>query len=160
MGAKYLKKDWDFEKDPSFYGELALLEAQEVIARLMAENNVSESKLAKRLGKPKSYVEEILSEGQKLTLKALGRICFALGARPRFASCHIEEPEKSWHFPEYFLQNHAKAYSSWTDPFPIAAPPEEGLDNIRQQLGSGPGYCFQKENQIINNTENYIAKAA
>ena len=89
--SRYLKKEWDFENDPCFYEELALLEAQETIASLMKDKEVSKTELARRLGQSKSHITELLSEGRNLTLKTLGRICFFLGAELRFKPVSIEE---------------------------------------------------------------------
>ena len=89
--SRYLKKERDFENNPSFYEELTLLEAQETIAKLMEDNKISKTALAKRLGQSKAHVTELLSEGRNLTLKTLGRICFFLGAELRFSSAPIEE---------------------------------------------------------------------
>ncbi len=153
MGKKYFKGDWDFENDPSFYEELVLLEAQETIASLMAENNVSKTKLAERLGKPKSYVKEILSEGRGLTLKNFGRICFFLGAKLSFASYPIEEPANSWQFPENLPRSHMKTRGSWKAPSSISRELEEELDNSSQEIKNSRGYCFQKATPTINDIE-------
>ena len=50
---------------------------------LMLENlSVSKAELARRLGKSKSYVTQILSGTRNMTLGSFSDICFALGFKP------------------------------------------------------------------------------
>lgn len=73
-----------FKKDPLFYEELAILKAQETIAKLMKKNNISKTKLASLLNQSKAHITEILSSGRNLTLRTFARICFHLKAEIDF----------------------------------------------------------------------------
>ena len=81
---KYPKTAKAFKRDPLFYEELTLLKAQEKIAELMKENNISKTELAALLNQSKAHVTELLSDGRNLTLKTFGRICFHLNAELDF----------------------------------------------------------------------------
>ncbi len=54
--------------------------------------DVSKKELARRLGKSRSYVTQILSGSRNMTLGTLSDICFALGVKPRVT---IQE-ESAW----------------------------------------------------------------
>jgi len=53
---------------------------------------VSKKELARRLGKSRSFVTQILSGARNMTLGSLSDICVALGAKPKI-SLSIELPE-------------------------------------------------------------------
>ena len=57
--------------------------AAELIARLMAEQAVSRAELARRLGKSRAWVTQLLSGKGNLTVKTLAEAAFALGAELR-----------------------------------------------------------------------------
>ena len=80
-----------YKNDSSFYEELTLLKAQEKIAELMENNNVSKAELAKRLNQSKAHVTELLSEGRNLTLKTFARVCFHLNTEIDFKTYLIGE---------------------------------------------------------------------
>lgn len=67
-------------KTPEFYEEMLLLTAQELIAQLMSDQEVSKADLARALNKTKAHVTSLLSDGRNLTLKSLANVCYHLGA--------------------------------------------------------------------------------
>ena len=82
--SSYPKSTKDFKNDPIFYEELAILKAQEKIAELMENNNISKTELAKSLNQSKAHITELLSDGRNLTLRTFARICFHLNAEIDF----------------------------------------------------------------------------
>ena len=86
---KYPKSVKDFEKNPGFYEELAILKAQEKIAELMAGSNTKRTQLATLLKQSKAHVTELLSEGRNLTLRTFARVCFHLGVEVDFHTRRI-----------------------------------------------------------------------
>jgi transcriptional regulator with XRE-family HTH domain len=63
--------------------EELILDATETICMVMSENNISRSELAKRLGKSRAFVTQILSGGRNLTLRTLSDVADALDCRTR-----------------------------------------------------------------------------
>ena len=63
----------------------------------MEELNISKVDLAKRLGKSKSYVTQMLSGSRNMTLSTLSDICFALGFKPEVKiPVKPVEPTTTW----------------------------------------------------------------
>ncbi len=83
-----------YKNDPEFYEELTLLKAQEKIAELMKNSNISKAELAGRLNQSKAHVTELLSEGRNLTLKTFARVCFYLNSEIDFQTYLIGEKYK------------------------------------------------------------------
>lgn len=63
----------------------------------MEQMSVTKQELARRLGKSRSYVTQLLSGARNMTLGSLADICFALDIEPqvRFHRSGDEEAEKS-----------------------------------------------------------------
>ncbi|MCZ2150600.1 MAG: helix-turn-helix transcriptional regulator [Bryobacterales bacterium] len=57
-----------------------MTEASEMIARLMAERNVSRADLARKLNKSRAWVTQLLSGKANVTIRTLGEVVYALGA--------------------------------------------------------------------------------
>lgn len=49
---------------------------------IMEDNKITKQELARRLGKSKSFVTQVLSGARNMTLGTLSDICFALGFKP------------------------------------------------------------------------------
>lgn len=79
----------DFQKSQSFYEELTILKAQDLIAELMEKENKTKADLARNLGQSKAHVTDILSEDRNLTLKTLAKVCFQLGSEVEFSAKSI-----------------------------------------------------------------------
>jgi transcriptional regulator with XRE-family HTH domain len=71
-------------EDPEFRRlltiEALVAEASEMIARLMAEQNVSKADLARRLGKSRAWVTQLLSGKANMTVRTLAEVVYALDA--------------------------------------------------------------------------------
>jgi transcriptional regulator with XRE-family HTH domain len=71
-------------EDPEFRRllsvEALVAEASEVIARLMAEQNVSKADLARRLNKSRAWVTQLLSGKANMTVRTLAEVVYALDA--------------------------------------------------------------------------------
>jgi transcriptional regulator with XRE-family HTH domain len=71
-------------EDPEFQrllaGEALAAEAAEVIARLMAEQNVSKADLARRLNKSRAWVTQLLSGRTNMTIRTLADVIYTLDA--------------------------------------------------------------------------------
>lgn len=50
---------------------------------MLEDLNISKAELARRLGKSKSYVTQVLSGSRNMTLGSFSDICFALGFKPK-----------------------------------------------------------------------------
>jgi len=59
--------------------EELILEVTEALARALEEQGLQKQELAKRLGKTKGYVTQLLSGGKNLTLRTLAAVADALG---------------------------------------------------------------------------------
>jgi transcriptional regulator with XRE-family HTH domain len=59
--------------------EGAITEASELVARLMAEAGITKAELARRLGKSRAYVTQLLG-GTNMTVRTLAEVAFELGA--------------------------------------------------------------------------------
>jgi transcriptional regulator with XRE-family HTH domain len=64
-----------------FQQEELILEATELLATIMAENQVTKADLARRLRKSKAFITQCLNGGQNLTLRTLADLFGALGYR-------------------------------------------------------------------------------
>lgn len=60
--------------------------AAELIARLMADQAVSRAEFARRLGKSRAWVTQLLSGKGNLTVKTLAEAAFVLGSELRLES--------------------------------------------------------------------------
>jgi transcriptional regulator with XRE-family HTH domain len=71
-------------EDPEFRRLLAIealvAESSEVIARLMADQNVSKADLARRLNKSRAWVTQLLSGKANMTVRTLAEVVYALDA--------------------------------------------------------------------------------
>jgi len=61
-----------------------ILEVLEGFSGALAVEDISKTDLAKRLGKTKGFVSQILSGGRNLTLRTIADVCWALGYAPHF----------------------------------------------------------------------------
>ena len=71
-------------EDPEFRRLLSIealvAEASEVIAKLMAEQNLSKADLARRLNKSRAWVTQLLSGKANMTVRTLADVAYTLGA--------------------------------------------------------------------------------
>lgn len=74
--ADKLQKDPELQK--FYYQEQLILEVTELIAKLMQKYKVSKSELAKRLGKGRSYVTQLLDGTSNMTLRTISDVFVVL----------------------------------------------------------------------------------
>jgi len=77
--SEYKKKSTDAVAVKLEKQEQLLFDATELISRAMVQQNVSKSELAKRIGKSKAYVTQVLSGQTNMTLRTLSDLAEALG---------------------------------------------------------------------------------
>ncbi len=67
-----------------------ILEAGEFIARLMQQQQVTKAELARRLGKSRAYITQMLNGSANLTLRTLAEVAYALGAEVKLEALPVE----------------------------------------------------------------------
>lgn len=65
-------------------------EAGEFIARLMQERKVTKAELARRLGRSRAYITQMLSGSTNLTVRTLAEVAYALGAEVRLEAVPLQ----------------------------------------------------------------------
>ncbi|MEC6831250.1 helix-turn-helix domain-containing protein [Photobacterium toruni] len=65
---------------------------------MLDELNISKTELARRLGKSKSYISQILNGSRNMTLGSFSDICFALNFKPeiKIPVKPVEQVKSSW----------------------------------------------------------------
>ncbi|WP_062267061.1 helix-turn-helix transcriptional regulator [Endozoicomonas arenosclerae] len=116
---KYLE-DWVNKSDHNqriCAQEDLIMNVTEDLLVAMEGSGMTKSDLAKRLGKSKSFVTQILSGARNMTLKTLSDICFVLNIEPNFnlnnSDCHPMS-KSGWEDEECFTNVRPlkrKAYS-------------------------------------------------
>lgn len=76
----------DIEKDPAIQEEIALLEAQELIAGLMKKQGINNRELSRKMGVSPPYITQMLSSGRNLTIRTLSKALFHLNSKVSFQS--------------------------------------------------------------------------
>ena len=84
-----------FKKDPDnlrlLKQEELILDITEYICEIMEKENVCRTELAKKMGKSKGFITQILNGGRNLTLRTLSDIMLALGYTIEIAPSKISE---------------------------------------------------------------------
>jgi transcriptional regulator with XRE-family HTH domain len=92
--------------------ESLVVEASETIARVMAEQKVNKAELARRLGKSRAWVTQLLSGTTNMTVRTLAEVSHELGfeiklqAQPTGASASREKTEGGWKPVLYTLEGY------------------------------------------------------
>ncbi|OCH42322.1 helix-turn-helix domain-containing protein [Aliivibrio fischeri] len=99
-------RDMFYQKDTCFSNAEERADAREDLVFNVTEDllvmldelNISKADLAKRLGKSKSYITQMLSGSRNMTLGSFSDICFALGFKPeiKIPVKPVEQSEASW----------------------------------------------------------------
>lgn len=80
---KFYPGDFEYNADGRMYARQELVyNITEDFLVIMENQNVSKQDLAKKLGKSKSYVSQLLSGRRNMTLGTFSDMCFALGFKP------------------------------------------------------------------------------
>ncbi|MFA3790850.1 transcriptional regulator [Aliiglaciecola sp. SL4] len=72
---------------------------------ILEDLEISKKELARKLGKSRSYVTQILSGSRNMTLGSLSDICFALGFKPEIKLPVQEEPKHEKLVDRYFYED-------------------------------------------------------
>lgn len=80
-----------------FHREYFILSVTEDICEYMNENKISRAQLAKRLGKTKSFVSQLLNGGRNMTIGTLADIAFSLNiqVKVQFRGEQVDDGEWS-----------------------------------------------------------------
>lgn len=79
-----------------FAKERLIFNVTEDLLVYMEENGVTKNELAKRLGKTKAYISQVLDGSRNMTLGTFSDICFALGFKPQILMpVEVLEPSES-----------------------------------------------------------------
>jgi transcriptional regulator with XRE-family HTH domain len=84
----------DDERRRLYERESLAFDAAEMISHLMEECNVSKAELARRIGKSRSEVTQLLNGTRNMTVYSLADLAFALGYRLEFKA-RQHRPEES-----------------------------------------------------------------
>lgn len=78
----------EFFADPKnrleYHGEALVLEVSEALQYLVEELGISRTELAQRLFVTKGAVTQALSGGKNMTIRTLGKLCYALNSEVQF----------------------------------------------------------------------------
>ncbi|UJZ96477.1 helix-turn-helix domain-containing protein [Photobacterium damselae subsp. damselae] len=88
-------------EDRAFARENLVYNVTEDLLIFLEDNDISKKELARRLGKSKSYITQILSGSRNMTLGSFSDICFSLGFKPEIKipvqeETVAEKAEFSW----------------------------------------------------------------
>ena len=106
----------DAQRHRVFEQESLALEATEVIATLLKEQNLNRADLAKRIGKSKAYVTQLMSGSRNMTLHTFADLAFVLGCRVELKPSMLEKsPEVIVYRNEIHMGNplRRKAVQEW-----------------------------------------------
>ncbi len=67
-----------------FAEEMLITECTELICKLMKEKNITRAQLAKKLGKTKGYITQLLNGNANMTLRTIADVFYVLGAEVEF----------------------------------------------------------------------------
>ena len=80
--------------------ERAILEVTELICEIMGATGISRSELAKKLGKTKGYITQLLDGDTNMTVRTISDVFTALGKELHFSTEPCGYPTGvSWTFP-------------------------------------------------------------
>jgi transcriptional regulator with XRE-family HTH domain len=84
MSAKemFTTRDFSTNEERIFAREELVFNVTEDLLVIMEDLNITKAQLAKKLGKSKSFVTQVLSGSRNMTLGSFSDICFALGFKP------------------------------------------------------------------------------
>lgn len=75
-------KDFSNADEKAYAREDLVFNVTEDLLLILEDLSISKAELARRLGKSKSYITQVLSGSRNMTLGSFSDICFALGFKP------------------------------------------------------------------------------
>ncbi len=103
-------KDFSNSVERAFAKQELVYNVTEDLLVILEDMGVSKVELAKKLGKSKSYVSQVLSGARNMTLGTLSDICFALDFKPEIKLPVGDAPvdENKIHWEEYVIPEKRK----------------------------------------------------
>ena len=92
------------QRKVTYAQESLIVDVTEEIWSAMSAQNVSKSDLAKRLGKSKAFVTQVLNGGRNMTLRTLSDIAFVLDLKPCVRLLR-EHESKAWYSSDVIFIN-------------------------------------------------------
>lgn len=114
MKTKFQEFIEDAEKHRVFEQESLAIEATELISTLLKERKVSKVDLAKRIGKSKAYVTQLLSGSRNMTLHTFADLAFALGCKVELQAARLSKPGEVNVYKEVIKFPVSKTSQIWT----------------------------------------------
>ena len=99
-----LMEDPEYRKLYAIEGLVA--DAAELLARLMEQQGINKADLARRLGKSRAWVTQLLSGKANMTFRTFAEVVYALGAEVRLAA----QPQETEQDRTSLLQRWAAAF--------------------------------------------------
>lgn len=95
-------------EEKAYAKEELVYNVTEDILVILEDMGISKIELAKKLGKSKSYVSQVLSGARNMTLGTLSDICFAIGIKPEIKlpvgdAPKVQEPEAARKWEQVIL---------------------------------------------------------
>jgi len=103
--------------------EELILDVTENITRALHETGMTRAELAKKLGRTRGFVSQLLSGGRNLTLRTISDVSMALSLRPTFKLCF----EREWELEMVPIQ-----MANWQSDAAII-PPYSPSNEIREE---------------------------
>jgi transcriptional regulator with XRE-family HTH domain len=79
------------ENRRAFQQEKLMIDATETISRVMEEKGVTRAELAKRIGKSRAFVTQILSGNQNITLRTIADVLYVLDCQAEMRATPLVE---------------------------------------------------------------------
>ncbi len=92
MKTKFEEFVQDAGRHRIFEQESLAIEATELISTMLKEQQVTKTELAKRIGKSKAYVTQLLSGARNMTLHTFADLAFALGYKVELHALSLAKP--------------------------------------------------------------------
>ena len=134
MNAKHTSDYEAFEKAETnrrlLRQEELILEVTEALSRAIVELEITQTELAKRLGKTKGFVSQILGGGRNLTLRTLSDVVDALQCS---ISVHIDAERTEFRHAEEFP---VEALPGWSGTYKMFDAPHLQVSNSNEALAA------------------------
>lgn len=118
--------------------ERLILDATELVYELMEDEGLNQRELAKRLGKSKGFVSQVLNGKRNMTLRTLADLFHVLGYRTRFQTSKLSDPV----VPSRAKSNVVPMSDYWLGGW---TPHKSWIDTRRHSVGRETAFGFVDE---------------
>jgi transcriptional regulator with XRE-family HTH domain len=136
---EYKRKNADVAGAKLDKQEQLLFDATELISRAMVQQRVSKSDLAKRIGKSKAYVTQVLGGRTNMTLRTLSDLANAVGYEVELGAINLQTSQTvhvgHWNGPTKLNVIYGQLQEAVNRMAPAPALPEASVD---------PAYTFER----------------